>query len=34
MRPSFDEKNEILSLFLEELKERDKLIEDYRHKPF
>lgn len=33
MITSFDDKNEILNLFLEELRERDKLIEDYRHKP-
>ncbi|MBA7529775.1 hypothetical protein ES705_21974 [subsurface metagenome] len=33
MNTSYDEKNEILNLFLEEFREKDKLIEDYRYRP-
>ena len=33
MITKYDEKNEILNLFLGELKERNRLIENYRDKP-
>jgi len=33
MRTSFDEKNEILSIFLDRLQSHNRLIEEYRHRP-